>query len=98
MTDKEIQQKILNICKESTEKNPIVIFNRIVKNEDILIPVHGPIHHVVDGAAFMTAFFNAGGKINSAKKKTARFLEVKMKQNNPTKKKIAFICVHNSCR
>ena len=64
MTDKEMQQKILNICKESTEKNPIVIFNRIVKNEDILIPIHGPIHHVVDGAAFMTAFFNAGGKIN----------------------------------
>ena len=59
-----MQQKILNICKESTEKNPIVIFNRIVKNEDISIPMHGPIHHVVDGAAFMTAFFNAGGKIN----------------------------------
>ena len=37
-------------------------------------------------------------KINSAKKKTVRFLEVKMKQNNPPKKKIAFICVHNSCR
>ena len=64
MTDKEMQEKILNICKESTEKNPIVIFNRIVKNEDISIPIHGPIHHVVDGAAFMTAFFNAGGKIN----------------------------------
>ena len=64
MTDKEMQQKILTICKESTEKNPIVIFNRIVKKEDILIPIHGPIHHVVDGAAFMTAFFNAGGKIN----------------------------------
>lgn len=28
----------------------------------------------------------------------ARFLEDKMKQNNPPKKKIAFICVHNSCR
>ena len=62
MADKEMQQKILNICKESTEKNPIVIFNRIVKNEEVLIPVHGPIHHVVDGAAFMTAFFNAGEK------------------------------------
>ena len=37
-------------------------------------------------------------KINSAKKKAVRFLEVKMKQNNPPKKKIAFICVHNSCR
>ena len=47
MTDKEIQQKILNICKESTEKNPIVIFNRIVKNEDVSIPMHGPIHHVI---------------------------------------------------
>ncbi len=81
MTTKEMQQKILNICKESTEKNPIVIFNRIVKNEDILIPVHGPIHHVVDEAAFMTAFFNAGGKINSAKKKAVRILEGKMKQN-----------------
>ena len=37
-------------------------------------------------------------KINSAKKKTVRFLEVKLKQNNLPKKKIAFICVHNSCR
>ena len=33
--------------KKNTEKNPIVIFNRIVKNEDILIPIHGPIHHVI---------------------------------------------------
>ena len=47
MTDKEIQQKILNICKESTEKKTIVIFNRIVKNEDISISIHGPIHHVI---------------------------------------------------
>ena len=37
-------------------------------------------------------------KINSAKKKAVRFLEDKIKQNNPSKKKIAFICVHNSCR
>ena len=37
-------------------------------------------------------------KISSAKKKAVRFFEGKMKQNNPTKKKIAFICVHNSCR
>ena len=28
----------------------------------------------------------------------ARFLEGKMMKNNPQKKKIAFICVHNSCR
>ena len=28
----------------------------------------------------------------------ARFLDGKMEQHNPTKKKIAFICVHNSCR
>ena len=37
-------------------------------------------------------------KINSAKKTAARILEDKMNQNNPPKKKIAFICVHNSCR
>ena len=37
-------------------------------------------------------------KISSAKKKAVRILEDKMKQDNPTKKKIAFICVHNSCR
>ena len=36
--------------------------------------------------------------ISSAKKKAARFLEGKVTKNNPTKKKIAFICVHNSCR
>ena len=37
-------------------------------------------------------------KINSAKKKAVRILEGKVKKNNLPKKKIAFICVHNSCR
>ncbi len=64
MTEKEVQQKILEICNKSTERNPIVIFDRIVKAENDFIPIHGPVHHIVDGAAFMTAFFNAGGKIN----------------------------------
>ena len=26
--------------------------------------MHGPIHHIIDGAAFMTAMYNAGVKFN----------------------------------
>jgi len=42
-------------------KSPIEIFDNIAHQE--FIRIHGPEHHVLDGAALLTAFYNAGGEI-----------------------------------
>lgn len=47
---------------EEKSKNPVEIFNNIAKRE--FIRIHGPEHHVLDGAALLTAFYNAGGNID----------------------------------
>jgi len=54
--------KIIEACKREKCKNPIVIFNNIAHNE--YVRIHGPEHHILDGAALLTAFYNAGGKID----------------------------------
>lgn len=38
------------------------MFRNIVKNE--YINIHGPEHHILDGACLLMAFYNAGGKID----------------------------------
>ena len=43
-------------------KNPVDIA-RSVMNEKF-VNIHGPEHHFLDGAAFLMAYFNAGGAIN----------------------------------
>ncbi|MBE5922458.1 MAG: hypothetical protein E7269_06880 [Lachnospiraceae bacterium] len=43
-------------------KNPIRIFRKIATKN--FIRIHGPEHHILDGACFLTAFYNAGGKID----------------------------------
>lgn len=43
-------------------KNPVEIA-RSVMNEDF-VNMHGPEHHFLDGAAFIAAYYNAGGEIN----------------------------------
>ncbi len=48
-------------CLKITTKNPITIFREIA-NKDY-VRMHGPEHHVLDGASILTAFYNAGGKI-----------------------------------
>ncbi len=53
--------KIIEACMQETSKNPIEIFNRIARRE--FIRIHGPEHHILDGAALLTSFYNAGGKI-----------------------------------
>ncbi len=42
--------------------NPIDIFINIAQMD--FIRIHGPEHHVLDGAALLTAFWNAGGQID----------------------------------
>lgn len=56
---------IVTACLKETSKNPIEIFRRIADQE--FIRIHGPEHHVVDGAALLTAYYNAGGDIDLPK-------------------------------
>ena len=61
-TLEERGQKIIEQCLLSTSKNPIEIFQFIAKND--YIRIHGPEHHILDGAALLTAFYHAGGQID----------------------------------
>ncbi len=55
-------KKIIEACLNEKSKSPVEIFCRIAKKE--FVRIHGPEHHVLDGAALLTAFFNAGGTID----------------------------------
>ena len=58
----ERAKKIVAACLQETSKNPVEIFYNIAHKD--FVRIHGPEHHVLDGASLLTAFFNAGGKIN----------------------------------
>lgn len=45
--------------------DPVRIFKEIAKRD--YINMHGPEHHVLDGACILTAFYNAGGSIDLEK-------------------------------
>ncbi|MDU2638951.1 MAG: DUF5714 domain-containing protein, partial [Finegoldia magna] len=53
---------IWGICKNSTSKNPIEIMDQMM--DESFCHMHGPEHHIMVGAALLTAFKNAGGDIN----------------------------------
>ncbi len=53
---------IINACLQEKSNNPIEIFKRIANQE--FIRIHGPEHHILDGAAILTAFYNAGGSLD----------------------------------
>ena len=55
-------RKIVEVCLQEKGKSPVDIFCNIAKQE--FVRIHGPEHHILDGAALLTAFYNAGGKIN----------------------------------
>ena len=57
----ERAKKIIDACLQEKGKNPIDIFNNIAHMD--FVRIHGPEHHVLDGAALLTAYYNAGGKI-----------------------------------
>ena len=54
-------KKIIEACLQEKSTNPIDIFCDVAQRD--FIRIHGPEHHVLDGAALLTAFYNAGGKI-----------------------------------
>jgi len=55
-------KKIIEACLREKSTNPIDIFYNIAQMN--FIRIHGPEHHVLDGAALLTAFYNAGGRID----------------------------------
>ena len=54
-------EKIIEACMQESSKNPIEIFYNIAQKD--YIRIHGPEHHILDGASLLTAFYNAGGNI-----------------------------------
>lgn len=63
MSDLDNKYKYIQTeCLKSTSKNPLEIARKLMSND--LISINGPEHHFLDGAAFLTAYKNAGGKID----------------------------------
>lgn len=62
MTLSEKGLLIINDIKKEKGINPAQIFRNIVKND--YINMHGPEHHVLDGASILVAYKNAGGDID----------------------------------
>lgn len=56
---------VIKECLETDSKCPVDVFVTIAKKD--FIRIHGPEHHILDGAVLLTAFYNAGGKIELEK-------------------------------
>jgi len=55
-------KKIIEACLKEKGTNPIDIFYNLAQMD--FVRIHGPEHHVLDGASLLTAFYNAGGNID----------------------------------
>jgi len=55
---------IIEACLQETSKNPAEIFMKIANRD--FIRIHGPEHHILDGAVLLTAYHNAGGGVDLA--------------------------------
>lgn len=53
---------VISSCLKETSKDPVEIADRLMKMP--FCHMHGPEHHVIVGAALLTAFANAGGKLD----------------------------------
>ncbi len=53
---------IIEDCMKLHSTNPVQIFMTLA-NKDYM-RIHGPEHHVLDGASILTAFYHAGGSID----------------------------------
>ncbi len=53
---------IAAFCLAEKSKDPVEILLSLVKYLDC--PVHNPVHHILVGSALLTAYKNAGGKID----------------------------------
>ena len=53
---------IFGVCLAETSRNPILIMNKMMNLP--FCHMHGPEHHVMVGAALLTAYKNAGGDLD----------------------------------
>lgn len=58
--EEKVNLIISDIIKENGN-NPITIFNNVAKKD--YVNMHGPEHHILDGASVLVAYKNAGGDI-----------------------------------
>ncbi len=56
---------IFGVCLSETSRNPVEILNALMKLP--FCHMHGPEHHIMVGAALLTAFHNAGGEVDLLK-------------------------------
>jgi len=56
---------VFGVCLSDTSKNPIEILNKLMNLP--FCHMHGPEHHIMVGAALLTAYKNAGGSIDLEK-------------------------------
>ena len=61
MTLEEKERLIIRDIKEETGINPVKIFKNIAHKD--YISMHGPEHHMLDGASLLVAYKNAGNKM-----------------------------------
>lgn len=57
-------EAIMAGCRESGSRDPIAILQTLMN--DPFIYMHGPEHHVLVGAALLTAYANSGGQVELA--------------------------------
>lgn len=62
MTTAEKAPLIIRDIKKETGTNPMRIFKNIAGKD--YISIHGPEHHILDGACILVAYKNAGGDID----------------------------------
>lgn len=62
MTVNEKAELIVEDIKKEVGTNPVRIFYNMAKKE--YVSIHGPEHHVLDGASLLVAYKNAGGVID----------------------------------
>lgn len=55
-------ETVMRECTASSLKNPVEIIQKIM--QDPYIYMHGPEHHVMAGAALLTAYHNCGGQLD----------------------------------
>ena len=55
-------QRMIEECMKISSIDPYEIFCAIAQKD--FVNIHGPEHHVLDGACVLTAFHNAGGHID----------------------------------
>ena len=62
MTIQDKAELIIKDIKLEKGTNPIQIFKKIAQKE--YVSMHGPEHHILDGASLLVAYKNAGGNID----------------------------------